>query len=161
MRKTFAVALAAATAGGLAVAGGAVGGSLAADAAAKAVRATDSYTGAFKRVGPNARVTIKVRTRNGEAKSIRSVRYRRLPAICEVSGERLVNDGWRFTRFRVNPQRRFSIAGQAKDGSTITFTGRFSKSFKKVKGRFQSSVEFPEPEQETCQTVNAAYAARR
>ena len=160
MRKAFTtVALAAALAGAFAMTQ--AGGPALGAEADTAVRATDSYRGAFKRVGPHARVTIKVRTRDGEAKSIRSVRYRRLPATCEVSGERLVNDGWRFTRFRVNPQRRFSIAGQAKDGSTLSFSGRFSKSFNQVKGRFQSGVEFPEPEQETCETVSAAYAARR
>lgn len=157
--RAFTVALAAALAGAFAmteVRAPAVGAE-----ADRAVRATDSYRGAFKRAGPNTRVTIKVRTRDGEAKSIRSLRYRRLPATCEPPGDNLVNDGWRFTRFRVNPQRRFSITGKVEDGSTIDFTGRFSKSFYKVKGRFQSRVEFTEPKQETCETVSAAYSAKR
>ena len=82
MRKAVTVALAAALAGVFAVT---VGGGPARGAEAdRAVRATDSYRGAFKRAGPNTSVRIKVRTRDGEARSIRSVRYRRLPATCEV-----------------------------------------------------------------------------
>ena len=159
MRKAFTVALAAALAGAFAMTE--AGGPALGAEADRAVRATDTYRGAFKRVGPHTRVTIKVRTRDGEAKSIRSLRYRRLPATCEPPGDYLVNDGWRFTRFRVNPQRRFSITGKVEDGSTIDFTGRFSKSFDKVKGRFQSRVEFTQPKQETCETVSAAYGAKR
>jgi hypothetical protein len=159
MRKAFTMALAAALAGGFAMTeAGAPARGAGAD---KVARATDSYRGAFKRVGPNTRVTIKVRTRDGVARSIRSLRYRQLPASCELSGDSVVNDGWRFTRFRVNRQRRFSITGRVADGSTIDFTGRFSKSFNKVKGRFQSTVEFAEPQPKTCETVSAAYAARR
>jgi hypothetical protein len=160
MRKTFTVALAVALAGGLAAAGAAAGPEPPGDAG-RAVRATDVYRGAFKQMGHRTRIIIKVRTRDGAAKSIRALRYRRLPATCEKSGDQLVNDGWRFTGFRVNRRRRFSIAGEVEDGSTIAFSGRFSKSFGRVRGRFQSRVEFTDPAPKTCETMSAAYGAKR
>ena len=61
----------------------------------------------------------------------------------------------------MNAQRRFSITGEVDDGSTIEFTGRFSKSFDTVKGRFQSRVAFTGPPPTICETVSAAYSAKR
>jgi len=169
MRKAFGVSLCAALVGGMvfaAISGGAPRVSHAQNdaSAERAARATGTYRGAFKEAGPSTSVTIKARTRNGRARAVKSLTYRRLPATCDVSKDVLVGDRWRFTGFKVNNQRRFSIVGQANDGSTINFTGRFSKRYRKVKGRFQSDVVFPPPgppTPQTCVTQNKAYSASR
>lgn len=135
-----------------------------ADPRAAAPRATDTYRGKFKQAGPRAKIKIEAKRRNGEARSVKALTYGRLPATCEESGPQLVSDGWRFRGFKVDDRRRFSIVGQAADGSTINFTGRFSKSFNKVKGRFQSDIEFAAPDpkpEETCVTQTKAYGAKR
>ena len=170
MRKAFGGALCAALAGGLALAATSAGTERVAhtqshDGPERAASATDSYRGAFKQAGPNTKVTVKVKTRNGEAKAVRSLSYRRLPATCDVSlGNVRIGDEWTFRGFKVNDRRRFSIVGEVVDGSTIDFTGRFSKTFKKVRGRFQSDVVFPPPgppPAQTCVTQNKAYSAKR
>ena len=169
MRKAFGGALCAALAGGLALAATSAGTERVAhtqshDGLERAARAIDSYRGAFKQAGPNTKVTIKVKTRNGEAKAVRSLTYRRLPATCDVSKNVRIADAWIFRGFKVNDRRRFSIVGEANDGSTINFSGRFSKTFKKVKGRFQSDIVFPPPgppPAQTCVTPNKPYSAKR
>ena len=183
MRKTFTAALGVALVAGLAWsalgAGAAdrtstatLSGADAAGARAVARRVTTAYTGAFKRSGEDTKITIKVNVRDGKAKSIRSMRYRRLPADCPKSANNRINGGWRFTPgASVNAERRFKITGN--DGappemrSTLSFRGKFSRNFNRVRGKLQTTAYFPEGDdpvkfpEEICGTAPTRYGARR
>ena len=183
MRKTFAAALGAALVAGLAWsalgAGAAdrtstatLSGADDAGARAAARRATTAYIGAFKESGENTKITIKVRVKDGEAKAIRSMRYRRLPADCPKSEFDVIAGGWTFTPgVRVDAERRFNIVGNTdappEMRSTLRFRGKFSRSFKRVRGRLQTTAYFPKgdpPEtypEEICGTAPTRYGARR
>jgi hypothetical protein len=162
MMKTFTAALVMVVAGGMALAPSGAGKARLAHApgAERAARAIDTYRGPFKEAGPNTKIRIKVKARAGEAKKIRSLRYRRLPASCDSGDRRIRLDIWRFVGFKVDHRRRFSIAGTARDGSSIDFTGRFSRNFNRVRGRLESTIVYSDPD-ETCTVPGKRYTARR
>jgi hypothetical protein len=186
MRKKFAAALGAALVAGLAWSALGAGAadrrgsstlSSAEDAGARSAarRATATYKGAFKQSGKGTKIAIKVRVRNGEAKSVKSMTYQKLPAVCPESNFDEIGGGWTFRGgVPVNDQRRFSVVGNdgdEADPSSLRFRGRFSKNFKRVRGKFQTRAYFPEtpnpggnpdplPE-ETCVGAVKRYGATR
>ena len=98
MKKVFAAALAAALVGGLAAAALTVGASertssahygAGGDDAARAVarRASGTWEGKLKDSGPDTSIKIKSKTQGGEATELKSLRYKGLPADCEVTGK--------------------------------------------------------------------------
>lgn len=130
---------------------------------------SDTYNGWFRLAGPHTGIRVDVRVVNGEAKSINSVEYSRLPATCP-SGLPLINGRWTFTGLRVNLRRKFRIAGtdHRPNPSSLRFKGRFSKNFNKVRGKFRTSSYFPEkPDGNggttpgTCVSKTKRYSARR
>jgi hypothetical protein len=174
MRKAFGGALCAALIAGLALAstgGGTMARTSAAtldgnDArAAAAQRATTTYKGELKQAGPNTSIKIKAKVRNGQPKAITGVVYRGLPAACEVSPPpQRISGSWTLSGVKVNSRRKFKAVGDSQDGnSSLRFTGRFSTSFKKVRGKFQTTVLFgpDNPPEETCVGQTKPYAAKR
>ena len=112
MRKAFTVALAAALAGAFAMTE--AGGPALGAEADRAVRATDSYRGTFKRGGSQHEARrSRSGLRNGEAKKVRRMRYKVL-WHCEVSGEIYGAAGWSFEpgiRVSAEPQ----VLGQRQE----------------------------------------------
>jgi hypothetical protein len=127
---------------------------------------TRVYRGRFPDlVGAKAKLTTVYR--NGKAKHVKRIDYANLPAICEESGPLAVSWAFRFQpgALPVRANRRFGVVGEdPSDGSTVLLKGRFSRSFKKVSGRFQTRTLFPEappyPE-EFCATSTERFKARR
>jgi hypothetical protein len=181
MRKAVAALAAVAAAGALA--GTAIGdGSLRAkhagapaqatsgdSARALAARATGRWTGEFK--PPNQQgssVLLKAAVRGGEATSVKRFRY--LARMqCAKSGPTPGNAGWVFSGgINVKPNRRFSLAGRSADTprSTFRIKGRFSKTFRSVRGTFSTHQWFPaDPGQglpaEYCNLAKTSFRARR
>ncbi len=159
MRNAFAATLGAALVAGMAWSALGAGAadrtstatlSSADDAGARAGvrRETVTYRGAFKQSGKDTKVKIKVNLRNGEAKSVKSMKYEGMPAACPKSGFDEIGGGWTFRGgVPVNDRRRFRAVGDDGDEahpSSLRFRGRFSKNFKRVRGKFQTRAYFPE-----------------
>ena len=69
-----------------------------------------------------------------------------------------------FSNVFVNNRRKFRIVGESADGSaSIKFTGKFNRSFKKVKGKLQNTITFgpDNPPEETCVGETKPYVAKR
>jgi hypothetical protein len=175
MKKVFAGTLAVALTGGLAMAALTVGASdrtssahygAGGDDAARAVarRAADTWQGKLKNSGPDTRVKIKFKTRGGDPVELKALRYKGLPADCEVTGKTTLRANPTFDNVFVNSRRKFRIRGESDDGSaSIKFTGKFSRSFKKVKGKLQNTITFgpDDPPEETCVSETKPYVAKR
>jgi hypothetical protein len=175
MRKLFAGGVAVALIGGLAAAAVSVGASDrassahfsgAGDDATRAVarRASGTWTGELKRSGPDTSVKIKFRTQGGDPVELKSLRYKGLPANCEVTGKTTLSANPTFSNVFVNSRRKFKIQGQSTDGSArIKFTGKFNRSYKKVRGKLQNTITFgpDDPPVETCVGETKPYVAKR
>jgi len=109
---------------------------------------------------------IKATIKNGEATKINAMTYT-AALNCETSGPGIRSTaGWRFRGVTVNNQRRFSISGESAETpvSNITFKGRFSRNFKKVRGTLRTHQWFEEDPPlpaEYCTLAKTPYAARR
>ena len=112
---------------------------------AHAARATGTWNGEFK--PPNQQgstVTLKAAVRGGEVTSVKRFRYLALMQ-CAQSGQTAGNAGWVFTGgINVKPSRRFALSGRsaATPRSTFKIRGRFSSSFRSVKGTFSTHQWF-------------------
>jgi len=126
-------------------AGGLEGAAAARSTAAARAGKTRVYKGWFPDVsGSKAKLTTTFR--RGKPKLVTQIDYWRLPAVCEkTGGGQTASWGFRFIRgaLRVNPNRKFGVSGSAEDGSTVRISGRFSRNFKKVRGKFQTRTLFP------------------
>ena len=176
MNKAFATALTGALLAGLALAaisGGATERTRSATLGDGTARAggggTVTYRGEFRGAGPDTVMKIRAIFRRGEAVAIKSMLYRGLPAECPVSMSDTISGGWDLVGVGVNDRRRFKVVGD--DGeppgmrSSLRFKGRFNRSFKRVRGRFQTTAYFPDegpglPE-ETCVSESKRYRAKR
>lgn len=175
MKKAFAAALSAALVGGLALAALSGGATLRTSSAmlddgvaSVAARATTiTYKGKFRNAGPGTAIKIRARGQGGEPTAIKSMTYRKLPATCPESDSSTIDGGWTFTGVRVNDRRKFKVVGN--DGrpnpSSLKFTGRFSRNFNRVKGKFQTTSYFPDDgpglPAETCVSETERYRAKR
>ena len=175
MRRTFAVALSVALAGGLALAALGLGatdrsriatlGGADAGSARLAGGASDKWKGRFKQAD-GAKIIIKAKTEGGVPTKIKKMAYRNLPADCPVSGVQPISGGWTLAGVFVGPDRKFKAKGDDGDPvnpSTLRFKGKFTPDYDKVKGRFQTSVYFgpDNPPEETCTTEPKRYVAKR
>jgi hypothetical protein len=140
-------------------------------ARALAARATGTWTGEFKPPAQQgSRVQLKVAVRRGKATKVKRFTYLALMQ-CDVSGPTPGESGWIFTPggIKVKPNRKFRISGQsaATPRSNLTLKGRFSRNYKKVKGRFRTHQWFPaetEPEPlpaEYCDLAPTKFVAKR
>jgi hypothetical protein len=175
MRKVFAGGVALALIAGLAAAAISVGASdrsgsahygAGGDDATRAVarRAAATWTGKLKNSGPDTSVKIKFKTKGGDPVELKSLRYEGLPANCEVTGKTTLSANPTFSNVFVNNRRKFKIQGQSTDGSArIKFTGKFSRSYKKVRGKLQNTITFgpDDPPEETCVGETRPYVAKR
>lgn len=173
MRKAFATVLTMAVTAGMimaATSGGATThratSSVGDGAVTVAARALKVYEGRFQDAGPGSEIVINAAFRNGEAKKVKRMRYKVL-MDCEVSGEIYGAAGWIFEPgIRVRADRRFSVSGRnnATPQSTLTFKGRFSRNFARVKGTFKTHQWFeakdPLPA-EYCTLPTTVYTAKR
>ena len=164
MRKTFAVALSTALVGGMvlaALSGGATKRAATAtldsgaDARSAARAITRTYRGKFLDAGPDTSFQVRATFAHGEATRVKSVRFRGLPADCEVSGDQIIRGSWTLAGARVNNQRRFRTAGDDGNNahpSSVRVSGRFNRRFTKIRGKFQTTLYFPpeNPPEETC-----------
>jgi hypothetical protein len=175
MRKVFAGGVAAALIGGLAAASLSVGApdrtsathyGTGGDDATRAVarRASATWEGTLKRSGPDTSVKIKFRTKGGDPVELKSLRYVGLPATCPESGSKSLSANPTFSNVFVNNRRKFKIQGESTDGSAkIKFTGKFNRSYKKVRGKLQNTITFgpDDPPEETCVGKTRPYVAKR
>jgi hypothetical protein len=176
MKKLFSAALAATLVGGLTAAAlgigaadrtssGAAYGSAGDDTSrAVARRAAATWTGKLKDSGPDTSVKVKFKTRGGEPRELKALRYKGLPAQCDVTGENTLSSNPTFSNVFVNNRRKFRIVAQSDDGdASIKFNGKFSRSFKKVKGKLQETITFgpDNPPAETCVGDRKPYVAKR
>lgn len=180
MKKALAVALAAASATGLATTalgsnepvhrGGDLTVAGNAPDRAAAARATGTYEGEFKPANQEGSgILISAAIRNGEATKVKRMRYFAL-MDCETSGPIPGEAGWNFGRrgIRVKSNRRFALSGRSVESprSTFTFKGRFSSNYKRVRGTFKTHQWFeaqddPPLPAEYCDMDATRYAASR
>jgi hypothetical protein len=175
MRKAFTGAVAAAIMAGLVLNAPSEGAtahravsSLGDGTAAVAARVLRVYEGHFQDAGPGSEIVINTAFRNGEAKSVKRMRYRVL-MDCEQSGNTQGAAGWIFEPgIRVRADRRFSVSGNNGQNpvSNLTFKGRFSRNFARVKGTLKTHQWFAaDPGQglpaEYCTLPTTVYTAKR
>ena len=135
------------------------------DPRAAAQRATNTYGGTFKRVGPGTRIEIKATVRHGEARRITSLDYFG-PLNCAQSGQAEGGVRWFFRGVGVNAKRKFAVRGRSVDTppSTLSFKGRFSRDFDKLRGTFKTRQWFPKDKglpAEYCSMPRRRYGAKR
>jgi hypothetical protein len=171
MNKAFGGALVIAVSAGLAatsVGSAAVHREAQGDVPQTAARALKSYLGGFQGVGAGSRIRINASFRHGEAKKVESMHYT-VRMNCEQSGPTTIgSSGWQFdpNGIKVRADRRFSVSGgnNATPRSTLTFKGRFSRNFARVKGTFKTKQWFDAEDAlpaEYCTLPTTVYTAKR
>jgi hypothetical protein len=135
-----------------------------------AQRATGTFSGKFRNAGRRARITIKAKVRRGKAVAVRSVRYMNAVGRCETTtGPVTLAGGWNFKPrpVPVKGNRKFEVSGTEQgvpNPGSLTFRGRFSKNFEKVRGTFRTRQFFsadPPLPAEFCTLGPKPYKARR
>jgi hypothetical protein len=139
-------------------------------ARALAARAAGTWRGEFKPPAQQgSRIQLKVAVRKGKATKVKRFSYFALMQ-CAQSGPTPGETGWIFRPgIKVKPNRKFSVSGQSAETprSNLTLKGRFSRNYKKVKGRFRTHQWFPaqtEPEPlpaEYCDLPPTKFVAKR
>jgi hypothetical protein len=134
-------------------------------------RAIADYQGAFVGVD-NAPISIATKLRRGRPSAVRQLHFTKLPVTCEQTGANTFDTSAGTGAplpgpIRINRETRsFSLVNYAfVTGSTTgteTFAGKFSRSWRKVRGTYQATVHFAAdatgPE-ETCTSQTFQYKA--
>jgi hypothetical protein len=143
----------------------------AADAAPVSVhsRGIANYQGSFVVAG-NPPISVSTSVRNGRPRAVRQVHFMSLPVTCETTGANTFDASAGTGAplpgpIRVSKRTRsFSLVNYSfVSGSvtgTETFTGKFSRNWRKLRGTYQATVHFPadatNPE-ETCTSETFQY----